>query len=333
MPPKKECYTKPKKDGGTYTTCVEGQAKPKTKRLVKKYPKKEEEPVKTKRLVKKYPKKVAPLKASGSARRVKAKDTDAGKVKAFLGKAETKTVVARVRNTKQEKPPAPKKAKAPKKQAVQSSTGLTKAEMNKMSPLELFGMLPSLAKKVVLDPKTTGVKVGANVHKFLRQIDNVVDMLVGFEFEYNTAHYLGSGLCEIEPEKIAKVVYGNYLKKVQILSQAVSKEENKFFSGDLLKELERLDRAGKLKGYSYLEGIDKHDINELIHMHVEDREDYSFTDNWALMTPDEAEEDYGNYWMSKRSKSAVKNELEGVTRLKKRIIEDLKKLKGDIQID
>ena len=29
MPPKKKCWTKPKKDGGTYTTCKEGQDKPK----------------------------------------------------------------------------------------------------------------------------------------------------------------------------------------------------------------------------------------------------------------------------------------------------------------
>lgn len=314
MPPKKE------------------EAPPKTKRLVKKYPKKEA-PVKTKRLVKKVPKKVAPVKTKMLVKKYpKTKEDSTAqdkKVNSFMNMdipAMKTTTKVRKQNTADMK--SAREAKKPN-----AMTGLTKAEMNKMSPLELFGMLPSLAKKVVLDPKTTGVKVGANVHKFLRQIDNVVDMLVGFEFEYNTAHYLGSGLYEIEPEKIAKVVYGNYLKKVQILSQAVSKEENKFFSGDLLKELERLDRAGKLKGYSYLEGIDKHDINELIHMHVEDREDYSFTDNWALMTPDEAEEDYGNYWMSKRSKSAVKNELEGVTRLKKRIIEDLKKLKGDIQID
>ena len=322
----------------------------KKKKLVKKYPKKEveppkvKEPPKTKRLVKKYPDKPKAepkkkikfviknpkIKASeDSNKAVGANKAQDKMVSSFMNMdipAMKTTTKVRKQNTADMK--SAREAKKPN-----AMTGLTKAEMNKMSPLELFGMLPSLAKKVVLDPKTTGVKVGANVHKFLRQIDNVVDMLVGFEFEYNTAHYLGSGLYEIEPEKIAKVVYGNYLKKVQILSQAVSKEENKFFSGDLLKELERLDRAGKLKGYSYLEGIDKHDINELIHMHVEDREDYSFTDNWALMTPDEAEEDYGNYWMSKRSKSAVKNELEGVTRLKKRIIEDLKKLKGDIQID
>jgi hypothetical protein len=32
--------------------------------------------------------------------------------------------------------------------------------MNKLDPAQLFGMLPTTAKKVVLDPKKTGVKVG-----------------------------------------------------------------------------------------------------------------------------------------------------------------------------
>ena len=35
MVKKKECYTKKKKDGGSYTTCVEGQKKPKRKRRTK----------------------------------------------------------------------------------------------------------------------------------------------------------------------------------------------------------------------------------------------------------------------------------------------------------
>ena len=40
-------------------------------------------------------------------------------------------------------------------------TGLSREEMNKLSPLELFGMLPvELAVKEVLNPKITGVKVG-----------------------------------------------------------------------------------------------------------------------------------------------------------------------------
>ena len=315
MPPKKE------------------EAPPKTKRLVKKYPKKEEEPVKTKRLVKKVPKKVAPVKTKMLVKKYpKTKEDSTAqdkKVNSFMNMdipALKTTTKVRKQNTADMK--SAREAKKPN-----AMTGLTKAEMNKMSPLELFGMLPSLAKKVVLDPKATGVKVGANVHKFLRQLDDVAELLVDFEFEYNTAHYLGSGMYQIEPEKIAKVVYGSYLKKVEVLSQAIHRAKTKFFSGDLLKELERLDRAGKLKGYDYLEGIDKHDISEIVHMHVEDREDYSFTDNWGLMTRYEADKDYGNYWMTTRSKSKVKDELEGVTRLKKRIIEDLKKLKGDIQID
>ena len=44
-------------------------------------------------------------------------------------------------------------------------TGLTAAEMNKMSPAELFGMLPVAMAKKVLDPKTTGVKVAGDIRK------------------------------------------------------------------------------------------------------------------------------------------------------------------------
>lgn len=104
MPPKKlECYTKTKKDGGKYTTCTEGQ----------------KAPVKTKRLVKKEaPKKPEPVRASGTAKRVKAKDTEKGKADAL------------------------------------------RDARNKMSPLELFGQLPALAKLNILKPSVTGVKVG-----------------------------------------------------------------------------------------------------------------------------------------------------------------------------
>ena len=61
------------------------------------------------------------------------------------------------------KPRVPMVAKVmkakPKQTMGQSLTGLTKEQMNKLSPLELFGMLPVAVSKVVLDPKTTGVKV------------------------------------------------------------------------------------------------------------------------------------------------------------------------------
>mgnify|MGYP003657259423 CR=1 FL=1 len=137
-------------------------------------------------------KQVQPQKASGSARRVKAKDTAAGKEKAavgsFLGKLGTRTISARVKEGVNIKPkkaepkkveapktaPAPKKA-APKKAAPKAKAapapaasavspsnpyGLDREAMKKMDPAELFGQLPTLAKVKVLDPKTTGVKVG-----------------------------------------------------------------------------------------------------------------------------------------------------------------------------
>ena len=57
---------------------------------------------------------------------------------------------------------------AKKKTAGEKLTGLTKAEMNKLSPSELFGQLPvALAKKVL----TSGTKVGRVPIKI--QIDNV----------------------------------------------------------------------------------------------------------------------------------------------------------------
>ena len=57
MPPKKKCWTKPKKDGGTYTTCKEGQDKPKEEEKPKKKikfrvkPKEEEKEEKPKKRV------------------------------------------------------------------------------------------------------------------------------------------------------------------------------------------------------------------------------------------------------------------------------------------
>ena len=58
----------------------------------------------------------------------------------------------------------PKQKKVIKKSAPsigKSLTGLRKGEMTKLDPAELFGMLPKELRQIVLDPKTTGVKVGA----------------------------------------------------------------------------------------------------------------------------------------------------------------------------
>ncbi len=41
-----------------------------------------------------------------------------------------------------------------------AKTGLTRAQANKLSPTELFGMLPPEIRRMILDPKQTGIKVG-----------------------------------------------------------------------------------------------------------------------------------------------------------------------------
>ena len=54
----------------------------------------------------------------------------------------------------------PIKFKVVKPTIGKSITGLSKAEMNKLSPLELFGKLPQELRKKIVNPKQTGVKVG-----------------------------------------------------------------------------------------------------------------------------------------------------------------------------
>jgi len=72
---------------------------------------------------------------------------------------------------KKEKPKKKKlvvkpKPKKPKPTMGQSLTGLTKEQMNAMSPLELFGKLPvRVASGIVLNPERTGVKVAQDPRK------------------------------------------------------------------------------------------------------------------------------------------------------------------------
>ena len=54
----------------------------------------------------------------------------------------------------------PIKFKVVKPTIGKSITGLSKAEMNKLSPLELFGKLPQELRKKIVNPKETGVIVG-----------------------------------------------------------------------------------------------------------------------------------------------------------------------------
>ena len=79
-------------------------------------------------------------------------------------------------NQKKKKAPAKAKAKAPAKapappRVVKKGFGIKrlpkkapaeakKKDLNKLSPLELFGMLPQELRKIILTPKETGIKVG-----------------------------------------------------------------------------------------------------------------------------------------------------------------------------
>ena len=107
MPPKPTCFTKERNDKSLYTTCVEGQKKPKKQKL---------------KIVEAKPKK----------KKLKIVEPKPKKQKLIIKKKE------------------PKVSEAQKK----------KDAMNKLSPLELFGMLPQELKKKILTPKETGIKVG-----------------------------------------------------------------------------------------------------------------------------------------------------------------------------
>ena len=93
---------------------------------------------------------------------------------------------------KKEEPP-PKKMKkfiVKKKEPVSELkriAGLTKEQANKMNPEELFGKLPVELRKMVLDPKITGIKVAKQLTpEELIDLDDIVNKLIGCEFYYNT---------------------------------------------------------------------------------------------------------------------------------------------------
>ena len=89
--------------------------------------------------------------------RIQQKVRDLGKAQIAKKKEKKKDFTA---PAKQQKP------KEPKKTAGESLTGLTAAQMNAMSPAELFGKLPvRVASGVVLNPKRTGVKVAQDPRK------------------------------------------------------------------------------------------------------------------------------------------------------------------------
>ncbi len=84
-------------------------------------------------------------------------------------------------------PPKKREVKVPIRKVVPKTeldkrTGLTKAEANKLSTLQLFGMMPQEIRRQILNPKKTGVKVG----------DAYASMLKGKTVELKAKGYSGN---------------------------------------------------------------------------------------------------------------------------------------------
>ena len=170
MPPKVKCFTKPRipvadgGKGGNYTACLPAKDldKPEKKKKIKFVIKKPvEEPKKKK--IKFYVNN--PLKATK--------------------KSQPPAQQAKIIAPKKKEPMKAKIIAAVKKTPGEKLTGLTTAEMNKMSPEQLFGMLPVALAKKVLDPKTTGVKVAKE--KFT--IKDILDLVRRFQVATKSSAY------------------------------------------------------------------------------------------------------------------------------------------------
>jgi len=131
MPPKPTCFTKERNDKSLYTTCVEGQKKPKKQKL---------------KIVAKGTHKMA----DGTVMSGKTHDKDSKPV----SKPKKKKLII------VEPKPKKKKLIIKKKEPKVSEAQKKKDAMNKLSPLELFGQLPQELRKKIVTPKETGIKVG-----------------------------------------------------------------------------------------------------------------------------------------------------------------------------
>jgi hypothetical protein len=175
MPPKVKCFTKPRiavadgGKGGNYTACLPAKEldKPEKKKKIKFVVKKPvEEPKKKKiKFVVKKPVEAPPKKKFYVNNPLKATK------KSQQPAQQPKIIAPKKKEPMKAKIIAAVKVKQSKVEKMQSKpnilttpgeklTGLTSKQMNKLTPEQLFGLLPVDLAKKILDPKTTGVQVG-----------------------------------------------------------------------------------------------------------------------------------------------------------------------------
>ena len=294
MPPKKKkkvkCWTKPKKEGGTYTTCKGFQDGDKKKK--------------------------PPPKITITEDTTK-KEEKKPEVKSQLPKLKEKPVKLRVA-------PKPKKAKPvakPKLKGELGKFGLTKKEAKKMDPAKLFGMLPKELRQNILNPKITGVKVGAPplTQTQLRELDKIVDELVGADYYFNVLSTISAVF--LDPKKYIDTQE----KRSWGYGRATSKAQEKLFGGKKLSGyLKKMDKSGMLKGYEYLDGSFKGDkLSDAIDDMASDREDYSLMENLGV---DELW-DGQLYIATGRTKEKLKDYVDEYKGLKDQVIKKMKDFK------
>tara|TARA_R110000851_G_scaffold52594_2_gene125150 strand:- start:532 stop:1380 length:849 start_codon:yes stop_codon:yes gene_type:complete len=155
--PKLKCFTKERNDKSLYTTCLQGQKKPKAKAKAK-----AKEPA--------FSFGDVMGKVGGGTKekgyREPAKPKAKPKLKIVKPKVPKITITEAPKKKKliikQVDKPTPYKPTVKKLKIGKEPAKPKKKDLNKLSPLELFGKLPQELRKKILTPKETGIKVGVS---------------------------------------------------------------------------------------------------------------------------------------------------------------------------
>jgi len=251
---------------------------------------------------------------------------------------------------KEEKPKPKKKIKLnikrkkaqPKKQEPQSLgkslTGLSREQMNKLDPAELFGKLPAIAKLNILDPKTTGVKVGEAVipKELLNSLEDIMEKEVGTEgfknYLYQWSFYEG----------------GNFGKRANEYWEKKSEQIDNYQYSNLVNDFLEIPNVRKvitnsIKKYARKDKFSWKEDYQIIKMALDDDgwnrnddyEEYYAEDKYGLIYEDD------EYYMSNKTRSrtntlvkdVIENELKPELKQAKATIKEIKDyIKKDLKL-
>jgi hypothetical protein len=217
------------------------------------------------------------------------------------------------------------------KTSGESIVNKTKEEMNKMDPLELFGKLPDLVKLKILDPKTTGIKVGKTPplpKELANTLNSVVDNILsfkGFHSYFNSWTYYEGGnfkkgtheyfekkadqLNKHSYDEIISDLFEKYTKLPAVIKSTI-REYNMTSMSDYI---DRLIESGETPRY-----------NEEW-KYYDDYEDYNVEYRYGLTYED------GDFYTTNKTKSKVNSLVKDVNDESKREKKVAKQLAKDIE--